>query len=235
MNYDLDKMFPEFVREFGGEIIPEADIKNADFVFSEDNIVAELKTLREDARQEHAERLQALVNGWARRGKLVVFGTTVISLQKLNPVLQREWLKILQAPVQNIIRTANRQIRSTKESRNLPEAKGLLLIANDGNLLHTSPTDYMNLVGRILDKKTPTGERQYSYIHGVVYFSYRVRSSKEGLPFWIAGYTTLGGDPAMTNFQDRLWRGWRVYVGKITGLPVSERQIDPPAEPSIPG
>jgi len=222
---NLDAMFCEFVRDFGGEVVPESDVKCADFLFSDDKIIAELKTLQEDARQEHAARLQGLVDDWARRGLMVVFGRATISLQKLNPICQREWLKILQAPVQEIIRRANRQIHSTMQSRNLPEAKGLLLIANDGNLLHTSPMDYMNLVNRVLNKTKPTGERQYPNIHGAVYLSYRVRSSKEGLPFWIAGHTELG-DTIVSSFQDRLKRGWYNYVSKVTGLPVAELPID---------
>jgi len=31
--------------------------------------------------------------------------------------------------------------------------KGLLLILNDGNLLHTAPIVFMNLVARVLHKK----------------------------------------------------------------------------------
>ena len=74
-----------------------------------------------------------------------MFGTNIIPLEKLNPICQREWLHILQAPVERIVRKANRQIRTKKQTLQLPNTKGLLLIANDGNLLHTSPKDCMIL------------------------------------------------------------------------------------------
>lgn len=181
---DFEGQFRDFVRGFGGAVLPENDAKSADFLFSQDNVVAELKTLEEDARREHATKLQALVNDWMRRRLLIVFGRTTISLQKLNPVCQREWLDILQPPVENLIRKGNRQIRSTKQSLKLPNAKGLLLIANDGNLLHTSPTDYMILVSRVLQKKRQNGEQRFPHILGVVYFSYRIGSRDEGMPFF---------------------------------------------------
>jgi hypothetical protein len=156
-----------------------------------------------------------------KRGLLIGFGTFQISLQKVHPICQSEWLDILQPPIEGIVRKANRQIRTTKQTLNLPNAKGLLLIANDGNLLHTSPTDYMILVARALAKKTPTGDLQFPHILGVVYFSYRVASRDEGVPFWVPGDTKLGGDAQMQALQARLRDGWFSYLARKTGQPVS--------------
>lgn len=203
-------------------MLPENDAESADFLFPQDSVVAELKTLQQDARLEHATRLQALVNDWMKRRLMMAFGRPTISLRELNPVCQREWLHILQAPVQRLIHKANRQIRSTKQSSNLPNARGLLLIANDGNLLHTSPTDYMILVSRVLQKKKPTRERQFPHIFAVVYFSYRVGSRDEGVPFWVGGDIDPKGDARMREFQERLRHGWFSYIGQVTGLPVKE-------------
>lgn len=219
---DFEKHFRTIVRSVGGELIPESESESADFLFAKENIIAELKTLREDARQEHATKLQQLVNDWMRRGLMLVFGRPIISLQKLNPICQQEWLRILQAPIQQIIRKANRQIRATKQSVSLADAKGLLIIANDGNLLHTSPTDYMILVSRVLQKKKKSGERQFPHIAGVVYFSYRIPSRNEGLPFWIAGDTEPNGDAKMRELQEKLKRGWFSYIEQVTGTPIKE-------------
>lgn len=223
---DFEEHFRSFVREFGGTVLPEGDAESADFLFPVDNIVAELKILQGDARQEHATKLQALVADWRKRRLMILFGTNIISLEKLNPICQREWLRILQAPVERIVRKANRQIRTTKQTLQLPNAKGLLLIANDGNLLHTSPKDYMILISRVLHKKTPTGELQFPDILGVIYFSYRIGSAAEGVPFWFAGDTTPNGDADMRALQDRLGRGWIFNVERATGQPV--RIYNPP-------
>lgn len=219
---DFEGHFQDFVRGFGGVVLPETDTESADFLFSQDNVVSELKTLEEEARLEHTRKLQALADGWMKRGLLIGFGRFQISLQQLHPICQREWLHILQPPVERVVRKANRQIRATKQSLNLPTAKGLLLIANDGNLLHTSPIDYMNLVARALQKKTPTGDLQFPHIHGVVYFSYRIGSRDEGMPFWVSGDIERNGDAQMRALQEKLRHGWFSYLASKTGLPVSE-------------
>ena len=222
MGNDFEMTFREFVKSIGGEVLPESDAERADFLFRDCNVVAELKTLQEDARMEHARKLQALLTDWAARGLIRVYGRTTIELRKLNPVCQREWLDILQAPVEHLIRKANRQVRSTKQSVNLPKAKGLLLIANDGNLLHTSPIDYMILVSRVLQKTKPTGERRFPHIRGVVYLSYRIKSKDEGMPFWVPGQLDPTADADMREFQEKLRRGWFLYVANLTGHPVKE-------------
>jgi hypothetical protein len=113
-NGDFETIFRNFVQNFGGTILPEGQAETADFLFPNDNVVAELKTLEVDARSDHGTRLQGLMDDWSRRGLVRIYGRTTISMQKLNPACQREWLHILQPPVERIIRKANRQIRTTK-------------------------------------------------------------------------------------------------------------------------
>lgn len=223
MPIEFEQFFRGFVTAFGGEVLRENDAKTADFLFRNPDVLAELKTLEEDARTEHAERLTGLITDWTRRGLIRIFGRVRIDLQKLNPVLQREWLQILQAPVERIVAKANRQIRSSKKSLGLPSAKGLLLVANDGNFLHTNPTDYIILVARVLAKKTANGERRFPHIHGIVYFSYRVGSLAEGMPFWASGDTEprSSTDLVMREFQEKLRSGWFSYLEKAMGRPVT--------------
>lgn len=120
----FEATFRHFVREFGGTVLPEGSYKSADFHFATDEIVAELKTLEVEARLEHGKRVQALWDDWTRRRLVIGYGTFQIDLLKLPAVCQREWLDILQPPVENIIKKANAQIRSTKESQNAPSGKG---------------------------------------------------------------------------------------------------------------
>lgn len=225
MTQDFEAIFREFVKDFGGELLSEGEAKSADFYFPDANMVTELKTLENEALMEHAAIVQKLADSWMRRRLLFAYGRVMISLPKLHPICQREWLAELQPPVENIVRKANRQIRSSKQSMNHTDSKGLLLIANEGNLLHTSPVDYMTLVGGVLSKKDQSGERRFPHIDGVVYFSRRIRSRDEGFPFWVSGYVRPGGDPALSAFQERLQRGWFAYISKITGLPVGEFEV----------
>jgi hypothetical protein len=223
----FEAFFREFVNAFGGELPKETNVgKTADFVFRQYNVIAELKILETDARIEHARKLRELTNGWMKRRLIRIYGTPVISLRELSPPLQREWLEVLQRPVENIVRDVNRQIRSTKVSAQLPDAKGIALIANDGNFLHTSPPDYLTLIARVLQKKSPDGTARFPNIDGVIYFSHRIPAHGQPYPFWAPAHLSL--DPKLREFQDALREGWFAYLQKVTGRQVSvvTRQIE---------
>jgi hypothetical protein len=218
----FEKLFQHFVSDFGGEVLPEVhSVPYADFLFRGDGVVSELKTLEEDKSADYERKLQALSADWMRRRLILGYGTFQISLPRLPQQCQREWLHVLEPPVEHLIRDANRQIRSTKEHLKLEGHRGLLLIANDGNFLHTDPTNYMILVSRVLKKKRD-GKPRFPHIDGVVYFSYRIASKNERLPFWAPGIVAQS-DSTMSAFQDRLRDGWFAYLSKITQQPVMVR------------
>jgi len=224
--------FERFVPACGGEVLAEVhSVPYADFLFRDDRVVSELKTLEEDKNTDHARKLQALTADWMRRGLILGFGRFQISLPRLPQQCQREWLDILESPVEKLIRDANRQIRSTKQYLKLEDHKGLLLIANDGNCLHTDPVNYMILVSRVLQKKKD-GKPRFPHIDGVVYFSYRIRSKNEGLPFWVPG-TIANDDRMMSEFQAKLRNGWFAYLSKITRQPVMEVSSNPSAQADL--
>ena len=54
----FEVFFREFVKSFGGDLLQKGKTESADFLFREDNIVTELKTLENDARLEHAQKRQ---------------------------------------------------------------------------------------------------------------------------------------------------------------------------------
>ena len=214
-------MFEQFVADFGGDVLPEVhSVRYADFLFRSDNIVSELKTLEEDKAAEHATKLQQLSRNWQKRGLVRGYGNFRINLQQLPGECQREWLRLLEPPVENLIKNANRQIRSTKEHLKVEGHKGLLLIANDGNFLHDDPENYMILVSRVL-KKRKDGKPRFPHVDGVIYFSYRIGSRRERTPFWASG-TVRGSDPILSAFMQKLRTGWFAYVSKVTGQPVFE-------------
>jgi hypothetical protein len=133
--------------------------------FPGEKVEIELKTLERDARVEHAQKLGGLAIAWGRRGRVRVYGTTVMDLQTIHPECQLEWLDLLENPIEWIFRKANSQIRSTKRRENLPDAKGLLLIPNDGNLLHTAPIVFMNLVAGVCTRRpqrVPRNSQRYA-------------------------------------------------------------------------
>ena len=219
---NFEALFARFIEGAGGEILAAGPEEAADFLFRAERIVVELKTLQRDSRDAYVRKLSVLMGTWAQRGQLWVIGTTVVNLRNMPPQAQREWLNLLEAPIEGIIRKANRQIRSTKNRERVPDSKGLLLIVNDGNFLLTAPDIFMTLVARVLQKRTEAGERKFPHIRGVVYFSYRVAAAVEQNLFWVQGTVEPAADSAMQVFQSKLRAEWVAYFSRITGRPITE-------------
>lgn len=232
----LETLFDSFVLSYGGERVDTLiDLKNppdnADYFFRSQNIIAELKTLeKESFGENNLQKTAELFADWGRRGLLMVYGTARVDMQRLQPVCQEEWLNLLGKPIQkNVLSKANAQIRRTKELLNLPRANGVLLVASGGNLDLTPHTIYY-LISKLLAKKHPNGQPQYSQIDGVVYFSGRtlVQVGENGKPamLWICG-PRLASDEAMTSFVRELGRGWREYVARIEAKPLERVEVNP--------
>jgi hypothetical protein len=136
------------------------------------------------------------------------------------------WLHILTQPLEGVIRDANRQLRATKHRLKLPTAKGLLLIFNQGNLLHNRPHDFRLLLQRVLIKRTSDKKLRFTHINGVVYFSYEtVKAQRQNMSFWAPMQIQMAPNEDVTQmkeFQEALQQGWYKHVEKISGRPVRQ-------------
>jgi hypothetical protein len=232
----VEDSFRKFVREFGGELVSDLlpggnAPSNADFLFRSQGIVAELKCLENNSLGEnYLKKMQALTESWMRRRLLIVFGTVNIELQKLRPECQREWLDLISGPIQqNIIKKADHQIRETKKWLGIPDAKGLILIASDGNLA-MQPYDVGFFLTRILAKKKPDGTAQYSSIDGFFHFSLnqfaKAQEFKPPILFTHAG-PRYSNDFQMRKFCSDLQDAWHIYLSKLNGMPVPKITASP--------
>src|SRR6266567_7159531 len=135
----IESSFNEFVKEFNGELVSELlpanpSFDNADYLFRNDNVVAELKCLEKDILDgiDFKAKLNVLYDTWVRKGLVrPAWGTVEINTATLPIQCQQEIHSIIKNPIERTIKKANRQIRETKEHFNLPNAAGLLLLAND--------------------------------------------------------------------------------------------------------
>jgi hypothetical protein len=225
----LQSIVDPFVKGMGGELIADL-IKqpnpppNADYFFRRHNIVGELKTLHLDSFGEPFQRrLTKLVTDWHRNGRLIVFGRARIDSDRLNPELQRELWDVMARPLQKqVVLAANNQIRSTKELLGMPDAKGLLWVASDGNQ-DLQPNFVWYLLTRILQKRDEHGAPAYSHIHGLAYFSPRMLVQTTGLNepalFWFSG-ARRNDDQQMLTLLKELSEGWPKYVEWAQGTRV---------------
>lgn len=90
--------------------------KNADYLFSAENVVAELKSLQQESfDQDYRQKMNEMTQDWIRRGLIYAFGRPVITLRTLPTPCQREWMRLLTLPLQtNVISVANTQIKEKK-------------------------------------------------------------------------------------------------------------------------
>ena len=224
----LESIVDPFVNRVGGKRISEMvdktnTQKNADYLFDRHQVIAELKSLQAGSLIEAFQRkLTNLTKRWQKEGKLVVFGTAMVSSSRLSPECREEMFSAMAESLQkNVVATANAQIRSTKDLLNLPNAKGLLWVASDGNEF-LQPNTVWYLLHRILQKKKSDGSPAYSNIHGLAYFSPRMLARVPGIPepviLWMSGYRQR--DPHLEACLQELSDEWPKYVSWAQGVPI---------------
>jgi hypothetical protein len=171
---------------------------------------------------------------WIREGKVPPFPPGVRAVRVNTRTLPRECAvqveNILTARVRRVVEKANSQIKRTKEALRVPEAKGLLLLANDGDLM-LELDGVLHCLHRILHGK-------YSHINAVAYFSANETVNGPGIPhpayFWMP--LSISDAPAPdrpkidSGFLKRLSEAWFNHIATVRGMPViaMQRGDDPP-------
>lgn len=235
---DIETEFATCVRKIGGEVLADRlgaspPFKNADYLFNTDNVVAELKCLQRDTRTEPTfkERVQAMHVRWHQEGKVhLPSGKVRVNSRTLPDECQAELSDLLTSRLKNVVQKANDQIKSTKEHLALPEAKGLLLLANDGDMIFQLDV-VLHTLHRVLHGK-------YRQISSVVYFTGNDPVMCPGVPLpaliWMP--LAISDRPNQVRpgvdepFIEKLAAGWFNRQATIRGAPtlVARRGDDPP-------
>lgn len=221
---DVESTFAEFVRDFGGEVLEDTlpkspDFKNADYVFKDDQVVAELKRLSDDksSDQNIQDKIQKLFDGWMEEGIVVGYGRMTVQSETLPQECQQQLIDVYRPPIKSCILKANKQIKATMQRAEFEDGKGLLIIANDGNYaLEADAALY--LIWRVL------GER-FRSINSVVYFTVNMfaQSLHTNKPTLVWVHATRSKPAAIGDgFISRLFRGWRAHLERTTGAPIEE-------------
>jgi hypothetical protein len=218
----FEPVFHSFISQFGGEVLEEASTsKTADYLFRKQNIVAELKCLMEDQTAAVNQKVNRMVQKWNGRNRggqqlPIVWkgGVPYLEFRNAPQEIRAKWVAVLKAPLYDLVARAHRQIRSTIEQHNLDSAKGLVLIFNAYNLLHSDFRSFELLLLDVLRKKTPEGERRFPFIHAVIYFSLDVKTA-DGKSFWAAVRLQTGQSDdtgPMRQFQHDLEQAWYEHL-----------------------
>lgn len=168
----LEERFFDFASKVPGcEIIdqlkltrPQERAEKADLFLDQRTIVAEVKSLRTDT----SEKVERILDPYRDHDDFPVFYgewpvEEVLSRLRNGAELKREIYKAVTSAIPELVRKANRQIRTTKEKFHKPKAKGVLIILNDFVGILT-PEIIAHSVQAALRKTNPNKSLQFSEI-----------------------------------------------------------------------
>lgn len=229
---EVEETFNAFVEDFGGELVGKHFIgsgnapKNADYFLDGRAVVAELKCLEKDyfSNRQVAEKLNRMMNRWAREGLLrpehVEDGR--FRTDDLPRECGLEVYKLFYGPVKEAVEKANKQIKETKKYFNLPDAKGLLILANDGNY-SLSPKLSMQILGWLLPNR-------YTGIDSFIYFTPNMRLAApqydRQVHVWISGPSRPSANAVGPEYLRQICKGWTSFLERRTGEEVTEFVAD---------
>ncbi len=216
---DIEEAFGTIVRKCNGQLVSDIvgqspPFANADYVFYHDKTVAELKCLEEDKSDDPAtkQRLGNLWIKWREKGFVSGPNPPVIDSRTLPPLCQNEMCRVMGEPIKRCIQKANAQIRATKSALDLRDYSGLLLLANNGNLIFEMPVMIHLIYLTIKD--------HFHEIDNIAFFSGNMVSFVAGVQrparFWIG----LQRDDTvpLNQLTARLSREWVIHYDSITGV-----------------
>lgn len=219
----VEASFNEFVKEVGGQLVSEIIVdkskqpQNADYYFPDVNVIVELKCFEKDLFNcvEDVERIGRIIQKHSESG--VVPGYIgfrwVVGQVPAPREYRRDMLSLARRSIENAVRRANKQIKQTKELLSAPNARGLVILANDGNYF-SHPAEAFALICQVMAEHF-----MESAIDGVVYFTVNVvardpRSDRE-LTLWSPAYRKEGDE--LGNFVNQLGSDWHAFYSRKIG------------------
>ncbi|SRR6266704_1212889 len=218
---DVEEAFGNFVRLSGGSLVSEIvgaspKFANADYLFRNQTVVAELKCMKKDvlADRDYQMEISGAIERWIGAGRIPPFwGIVRLQTANLPPDCQREFFQILRKPIRGAIEKANRQIRETKANLGLPNAKGLLLLVNDG--CWSIESEAMLYLANIV-----LGSR-FRSINSVIYFTVNMPAQMPGndrdILLWVQG-ARKNIEPIDSDFLNWMQKRWHAHHEFLTGL-----------------
>jgi len=218
---NIEEEFNSFVSSVSGRQVSELvgnspSFSNADYIFESDQIVAELKCLEDNKLNDKniSNKLTKLYLRWRSEGHNISLTHNGWrgSINGLTKEQSLQVLKVYAKPIRKRIIKANKQIKETKKALGCENYKGILLIANDGNM--ALDIEHVHaIINYILGKS-------YSGINAVVFFTVNQRAKADftdaEVAFW-GSFNRPGFESISEEFFRRLSSGWRSHISKSLG------------------
>jgi hypothetical protein len=228
---EVEKDFARFVKSFRGgtivrDLIPDAPVMeaNADYYFSNDDIVAELKCLQTDV----DDREQLNKRFWSVCQRFGYSAEHALSIALREVPMPRDIAQAVISKslnhVRKALRGANYQISATKRQLGRPGALGLVIISNERNI-DLTPTELLHFMSLELRSMKD------SHIDGLIYMTPNLYHAigQDGVAYslWLPGYRRAG--TRLTDFVDELGAAWHKFREVLdVDLVLSVRTHEPP-------
>lgn len=214
----VEATWHRFVCSTGGTVVADLlpaspTFDNADYLFRDVKVVAELKEIQTEFMATEA----------SRNGFKALLGRLSSEEPQWRPALlggdgrypfwfQREFIRLARPPISRVLKKANVQLRETKSHFNIASPTGVLLFVNDGftglapDLVHALACDLL--------------VHSYSSIDCFVYLNVNryveVQGSNEPKLLWNPSYSDRAAD-SLVDFIDALGRQWFYFLEREIG------------------
>jgi hypothetical protein len=231
----LEPTFQEFVKWFGGTVLPEAPTGHtADYLFSNYGVIAEFKTLLQDSTAETNAKVTKIVQDWCKENNQLPPGAHedgqfILRVRDMPLAISDRWVKILLDSVERLVKAANKQIRDTKVREGLPDAKDVIIIGNPKNKYFNDANSYKRLIVETLRKRDRDGNLRFPHVHGAVYFSLGdVKLPDKNMFFWAnMGMTRKDDDGTVVmRFLEEFQDGFYRFLSEECGIPVRRHKAE---------
>lgn len=234
---NVEEYFSEFVEFYGGKVIDKLesnlnDRPNADYLFENPNLVAELKCFEKDifSSKDEFPRIERLLNKWTDK-KMISDAQLRNYIFKEGPLpakCSKELIETASKTVERAIHKGNKQIETSKATFNIPNSKGLLFLVNDGNYFFNNH-QFLGIIGNILGRKY----RNPSF-DAIVYLTINQTSrnplNELDYTVWVPIYTRIDEngetieDLDLFNFVNDIGRKFSDFYELKTGEKFKDRQ-----------
>lgn len=222
-----EKLYAFIATLDGAEIIdsieltpPQRDAEKADLLLTNRTIIGEVKSLSKDT----SVKIDSIVEPYRETEDWPLFYMSwpiadILACLPNGEILKRQVYEAVTSAIPELVRKANRQIRSTKQTFGIPEARGLLVVLNDfvGIL---DPRVVAHAVAVTLSKRNPDGSLQFPEIMGVwiISESHVVQLGRtRATPAVIMEHPALA-EPSVVEYLSQIQPLWAAF----NGLPLVE-------------
>jgi hypothetical protein len=157
----VEEYFSEFVEFYGGKVIDKldgnlADRPNADYLFENPELIAELKCFEKDifSGKDEFPKMERLLTKWTNKKMITVAQLREYTFRgaPLPIECRKDMVQVASKTIERAIHKGNKQIEVSKSTFDKPNSNGVLFLVNDGNYFFTNE-HFLGIIGNILGRK----------------------------------------------------------------------------------